>query len=269
MVSPIYRIHKRGQVVNYACQWLWEHRRLAFRVMVMPVLLLYTLALTSIFFLESTSLLVLTIIVALLIVPVLPNFMFEVVENPEQYGYPQEKTSFRQLLSVWWHYFWPVLKGSIFSFFIMFFASFTVFGGFLIEPVLPLMIAMMQRDETVGWQSIVISLRLVLNSFGNFCLCVLGGLIINISLIGAPYFFIMGIGEFLQHFVSNGLYQTISDAMNGDTFEMLGIIFMVLGAIFATMVTTIIVHFFYGNCVEKEDHPELIDRMKGFSEIKK
>lgn len=266
MVSPIFNIRNRGQVVNTACQWIWEHRRLAFKVMVLPVIIMSILIV--LFSLMSQYLLLgIVILGALLLVPVLPNMMFEVVENPENYNYPDRLPYYRELLPLWPHNFWPVLLVTVVGGLVLFVSSFTIVGPLIVEAIMPLAIVILQRNDGVGVQCVVMSANMISGSFVNFLMCVLGSFIIAFSMMGSPWLLVYAVGEFIKLFLDRSVYEAINNLVSGDFFDMLATYLMTMGAVFSFMIVTVIVHFFYGHCIEKTEHPELIDRMEKFSEM--
>ena len=73
--NEIYKIRERGQVVNEACQWIAEHRRLAMSLAVRPILILTAIELVNILFIKSIAMSLIIGLVALLLVPTVPSMI--------------------------------------------------------------------------------------------------------------------------------------------------------------------------------------------------
>lgn len=266
MISPIYKIQNRGQVVNNACQWLWEHRRLAFRLMVLPTLICAVAVALNMAFVDFTLIYLLVALYAILVLPVLPALMFHAVENPYESGYPERMPSIREVMRPWWRYFLSTVITAIVMGVAMVIAMITVIGGLLLSFIVPLAFVIAQRDEDAGIGSIVFAIKMAVDSFGNFCMVSLGCWMIGMSMTLAPLFMVMGLKEFLQTFMSKSVTDFLYSIFSNDIFEALGVFLMLLGGIFSIQIITVVYHFFYGHCVEKASHPALIDRMEHFDD---
>lgn len=268
-LSPIYAIRPRGQVINYACQWLWEERRLAFRVIVLPILLIGGLLIMNALTLNNWIVYTILAMAAGLLLPVLPNMMFDVVENPEFYGYPERMPLYSQLLRCWRKYYWQFLVVTVFTVIASGVSTITIVGPLAIYTVSPLAIVILQREENIGFGCITVAAKQIGGSLMNFFMCVLGTGIIVFSMMGAPWFFVLGLGAFIKTFISIDAYNTISNLVDGDFFDSLALVMALFGGVFSYMISTVIIHFFYGHCVEQTSHPALIEKMMHFNEMKK
>lgn len=267
MISDIYSIHNRGQIVTYACQWVAKHSKLAIRLLVVPVLVLVFIYIVNALLLQSGVVIGILVLVAFALLPVMPNIMMHVVENKEEYNYPEELPRLRIVFSLWWHFFKDIFLvtflGSVLSFVLSFTIIVPMFGWI----VIPLAIVVKQRDESVSALTVfpVTFMRIVRN-FGAFFYCMVGIGIISSSMTGAPILMLTAVSEFLRQFLDINLVGNIKQYIDGDMVQLLFCVPFV-GGVLSTQISFIILHFFYGHVIEKEEHPALIDRIEHFDDI--
>lgn len=264
MISPIYAKRNKGQVVTAACQWMWEHKRLAFKLMLLPLIIGEALLFVNMIMFDSWVIYVFLLILYALFVPVLSNFMFYVVENPDEFGYPGHTYGLLRVYKNWWHYFWPIVKIMFLTGLLDFVLSFTVIVPLLMPLIQQLSIVICQREEDKDFGALPVAIKMCINSLGTFLMCLLSSSIICVCLVGVPCLMVTLINEALKTYMSHALYRMITSVFGQSDFNIY-ILVISFGVAISWQIINVISHFFYGHCKETNDHPALIDRMEQFS----
>lgn len=267
MISAIYKIRDRGQVVNEACQWIGDNMKLALHLIFYPTLIVGLALVLNLLFFDNSVVYILFGLFVVLIIPVQVNLMFHVVENPDEFDYPNKMPRIRQLMSHWWQYYLPFLKMFVFGIFAILISSMTFVGAIAVEMALPLVIVIAQRDEDAGINSVAIAFKYIFQSLGNFLMCYIGNMIIMYSLIFSPFVVWFGLSRFLQLFVSKSLYTWMNHLFGADTFLSIACGFAVFGAVLGFHINNVVYHFFYGHAKEKQEHLALVEGIEKFEDL--
>lgn len=206
--------------------------------------------------------------IAVAILPIMPNVMMHVVENKEEYGYPERMPGLRDVLQLWRIYFRDILVIVLLGGLANTLLSFTIVVPLFSWAVIPLAIVVRQRDETKNViDAFVAAGKIIINNFGGFLLCQIGIIIIGMSLAGAPFVVINVMNDLLRQFFNiriNGMLDSLpikTDVTSIATYVAF------IGGIYALQIGFIIEHFFYGHAIEKMQHPALIEKMEHFEDV--
>lgn len=262
MISPIYAIRPRGEVVTSACQWLWQERRAAFHVLLLPVIITAAVLLLIHLTGDSDMLYFIVLIIAVLLLPVLPNMLFLVVENPDEYGYNQRHPRYIALLRKWPRMLLDIIIVGALAFVLGIVSMITVVGPLAVSLLCPLMLVIKQREEGVGIGFVKMSMTMAFGSFMNFIMCVMGVAIIGISMIAAPMLLLQMVNELMETYLSSMVYGRVISILGSDFFDDAMVVVMLLQTAMTYMITMVIGHFFYGHCTEQRTHPGLVFRME-------
>lgn len=264
MISPIYGVWNKGQAVTVACHWLLQHRSLAFRIMLLPDIIV-TLAILVLYITDNEELLFLITVFYAFLAVVQPMLMFEIVENHDEYHYPEHTNGIMRVYRRWWHYFLPILKVTFVSFFVYLVLSLTFIGAFLVPFVQLLAIVICQRQEDKGVLSALTdAVKMVFGAIGTFIISVLSSGIIIGCTIGIPIFMFFAAQEVLKHYLSSDVYRYIVSLFPGEVSSYI-LILIYFTSIVSYQIIYVILNYFYGHCMEKKEHPALVDRMERFS----
>ncbi len=262
MISPIYALRPRGEVVTSACQWLWQERRIVFHLILLPIIITLVLLLLIHLTGDSEMLYFIVGLVDVLLLPVLPNMLFLVVENPDEYGYNARHPRYIALAKKWPRMFLDVIIIVLVQFVLGILSVITVLGPLAVSLLSPLMLVIIQREKGVGLSFLSMSVKMAFGSFMNFIICVMGVFIIGASLIGTPILLLQGLRELMSTYLSSLLYDRVMSILGQNFFESATIVILFLTFALAYIITMVIGHFFYGHCTEKRSHPGLIFRME-------
>lgn len=265
MIPEIYTIQTRGEIVNTACQWIARHLSLGLKLAVAPIMVCLLVAFVDYAFIKSYVITVIAIVMLCVIIPVVPNLLLHVVENADEFGYPERRPTLRELVPVWWLYFRDLLAVVLMGCVLYVVSGITIIGPMLVSIILPFAVVVKQRDEYAGVLGcFLISAKLIIRSFGEYIVVMLSISIINISMVVAPMLAFMMFFYFLREFVSADAYNYVNNMLGGDSVTLISVSMAVVGAVFATMISQVILHFFYGHAIEKRDHISLADRLNNF-----
>lgn len=261
--SEIYAIRPRGAALNAACQWILKHKKLAWRLVVLPSLIeAVLLLLASVYFkLEEAALLIAPIIVVFLNSE-FPYMMMNVVENPEDYDYPNRIPRMGELKSIWWKNFKSTIVISIIGALMWALCLITIFGPFIVTTIIPFALAIRMREDRGYMSCFAEAFRLAFTNFATFCITILGITLISISLILVPISISLAILVVIQSFVNKSVLEELNAFLNGNFITLFSAFVLLVSASLAMNIILIIYNFFYGHCKESNDHPVLISRME-------
>ena len=249
--NEIYKIRERGQVVNEACQWIAEHRRLAMSLAVRPILILTAIELVNILFIKSIAMSLIIGLVALLLVPTVPSMMMFVAENAEEYDYPNRQPKLLELWDLWKSYFASALLIGVIGGVASFLCSVTMVGPIFIEMVQNVVLVVHQRNRDDGL------LSAIARAF-SLSFMILGTTIITASMMLGPLAMGWLIFMYLRSMFTFQMYEVINNVMDSEAWISLVLTVLAVGYIFANMTSIIIAHFFYGHCIACENQREAI-----------
>lgn len=257
--NEIYKIRERGQVVNEACQWIAEHRRLAMSLAVRPILILTAIELVNILFIKSIAMSLIIGLVALLLVPMVPSMMMFVAENAEEYDYPNRQPKLLELWDLWKSYFASALLIGVIGGVASFLCSVTMVGPIFIEMVQNVVLVVHQRNRDDGLLSAIArAFSLSFTNFLSLMLMILGTTIITASMMLGPLAMGWLIFMYLRSMFTFQMYEVINNVMDSEAWISLVLTVLAVGYIFANMTSIIIAHFFYGHCIACENQREAI-----------
>lgn len=267
--GSLYSIHDRGQVVTYACQWIAEHWKLAIRLILAPVwLLLAMLIVVNFTLMESEVWQVVIGVIAVAILPIMPNVMMHVVENKEEYGYPERMPGLLDVLKLWRIYFRDIFVIVVLGSLANTMLSFTIVVPLFSWAVIPLAIVVRQRDKTKNiFEVFVAAGKIIINNFGAFLMCQIGMMIIGMSLAGAPFVVINVMNDLLRQFFNIRINGILGNLPFKTDVTSLATYVAFIGGIYALQIGFIIEHFFYGHATEKAEHPALIEKLEHFENV--
>ncbi len=254
-MSEIYEIRERGQVVTEGCQWIVTHRRLAMQLAVKPVLILAIIELANILFLQSIAFSLIIAFIALLLVPTVPSMMMYVTEHPEEYDYPKRLPKLLELWTLWKSYFISAIVIGGVSIAASFLCSMTVAAPVFIDAIRNMALVIHHRNRENGMMSAIgNAVTLSFSNFVSLMLMILGVTIITMSMIFGPILMIISFAAIISLYLPLALKDTIARMMT-DTETVLSLVFecVIVGYVFAGMVSIIVTHFFYGHCITCEE----------------
>ncbi len=253
-MNDIYKIRERGQVVNEACQWIAGHRRLAISLAVRPVLILTALEIINILFVESILLSLLLCLIALLLVPTIPSIMMYIVENDVPWPCPMS-----ELWRLWKSYFASALLIGVIGTVASLLCSVTMVGPVIVEMVQDVVLVVHQRNRDDGMMSAISrAFSLSFTNFPSLMLMILGKCIITFSMIFGPYSILFLIYELTKSVIPPSFNEVLRKMMTEEAEISFMLTVVVVGYVFASMISIIIAHFFYGHCIACEDQREAI-----------
>jgi hypothetical protein len=261
--TSIYEIRERGQVVNAGCQWIAEHRKLAMSLAVRPILILTAIEIVNILFVKSILLSLIIALIGLLFVPTVPSMMMYVVENAEEYDYPNRQPKLLELWSLWKGYLASALCIGIIGFVAAFLCSITVAGPIFIEVMQSIVLVHHHRNMDDGILTAIS--RAFTLSFANFpslLFMLLGTCIITFAMVFGPCSFAFLFFEFISSVIPHSVMEMLNKMMDTEAYVTLGITIVVVGYFFSTMISIIVAHFYYGHCIACENRREAIKREK-------
>lgn len=265
VVSEIYSIRSRGAVVNAACQWIMEHRRLAMRIILLPNIVLVAIELFSKFMFAETGIFFAINIICSISFISLPCLMVHVVEHKEEFGYPERLPRPKDFKHIWWRYTWTYLLAIVVYSLAIALSFVTIFGWMIVIPIVPLAIVIFQRDDENVFSAFTLAFKYAFKNFGTFFMTLICIPIIFLSFAGAPWFIIRGTGAILTMFFTKDWYTNISQLFNGDLVNQIALFALFTGISIASDIVYIIFVFLYGHCKESDEHPSIINRMDNFN----
>ena len=252
-MSEIYEIRNRGQIVNVACQWIVTHHRLAMQLAIKPIAILAAIELLNLICVQSIPITIITIFIALLLVPTVPSMALYVAEHGEEFDYPNRTPKLMELWHLWKRYIVSAIIIGIAGGIASFLSSITMVGPYILEYITQVAIIVRHREEDTGLASSVFkAFDISFKNFTSFLMVMLGTTIITFSMTIGPLILIAIIGIYVISLISGNLIQTISQGIEEGTLIAIIIEILVVGYILASMVTMIITHFFYGHAIEDE-----------------
>ena len=253
--SEIYKIRERGQVVTEGCQWIVTHSRLAMQLAVKPVLILAVIELANIIFLKSILFSLGIAFVALLLIPTVPSMMMYVAEHAEEFDYPKRLPKLLELWRLWKSYFISAVVIGGISVAASFLCSMTIAAPFFIDSIRNMALVIHHRNSENGMMSAIgNAVTLSFSNFVSLMFMILGVSIITMSMIIGPTLLIISFAGILSLYISPALKDLITRILN-DSETQISLILecLIVGYVFAGMISIIVTHFFYGHCMMCEE----------------
>lgn len=261
--SEIYAIRPRGAALNAACQWILKHKRLAWRLVVLPSLFeAITLLVMTIVFEIKGNVIGFVPLIVILLNSEFPYMMMNVVENAEDYDYPNRLPRMGELKSLWWKNFKATIVISLLGMLMMFLTTITIFGPMLITIIIPFVLAIRMREERGYLSCFTQAFRLAFTNFGTFIITVLGVSLIITSLVFVPFSLAGAVLYALQTFINQDTLTELNTFLHTNIETLIVTFVLLIGATLAINTVLIIYNFFYGHCKESNDHPVLISKME-------
>ena len=253
--SGIYKIRERGQVVTEGCQWIVTHSRLAMQLAVKPVLILAVIELVNIIFLKSILFSLGIAFVALLLIPTVPSMMMYVVEHAEEFDYPKRLPKLFELWRMWISLLHSAIVIGGISVVASFLSSMTIAAPFFIDSIRNMALVIHHRNSENGMMSAIgNAVTLSFSNFVSLMFMILGVSIITMSMIIGPTLLIISFAGILSLYISPALKNLITRILN-DSETQISLILecLIVGYVFAGMISIIVTHFFYGHCMMCEE----------------
>lgn len=263
MNSEIFKIRNRGQVVTEGCQWIARHRRLAMQLAVRPILILAATEMVNIVFIRSWTITIVLLLVALVLVPTVPSMAMYVVENKEEYGYPERLPKLFELWSIWKSYFLSAVIIGFIGTIITMFCGMTMVGPMITGFIRDIAIVIHHRNRSSFISVISNAFSLSFTNFASLLLTMLGTAIISTSMVMGPPALIFAFLKSIPHLISPQA-RTIMDRMfDEETTIYLAVELALVGYILSAMINMVVTHFFYGHavlCAEKTKEARMARR---------
>ena len=249
--SEIYKIRERGQVVTEGCQWIVTHSRLAMQLAVKPVLILAIIELANIFFLKSILFSIGIAFVALLLIPTVPSMMMYVAEHAEEFDYPKRLPKLLELWRLWKNYFISAIVIGGISIVASFLCSMTIAAPIFIDSIRNMALVIHHRNRENGMLSAIgNAVTLSFSNFVSMMFMILGVGIITLSMMVGPILMILSFAKIISLYIPLALKTSITRIISdSETMISLTLECLIVGYVFAGMVSIIVTHFFYGHCL--------------------
>lgn len=250
MQTEIYEIRSRGQVVTEACQWIAKHRALAIRLAVRPIMLLTFIELLNIIFVMDTMTHIIIALITSVLIPTIPSMMMFVVEHPEETGYPERLPKLLELRRLWSNYFRSAFVIGIIGYAISILSSATMVGPCIADIVKNMALVIHHRNKEDGYISAILNaFSLSFSNLADFLLMALGNAIIMLSVLIGPLLMFTLLYQYTTFVLTPGALEILNNVLNQDKQIALVCLILVVGFTFGTMISLIIMHFFYGHCL--------------------